>query len=239
MDILPAIDLLNGRCVRLIQGRYDRVIEYDDDPATVAKRFVDAGATWTHVIDLDGARHGKVSNLKALESIVATGLTVQFGGGIRDEQCVANALSHGASRVIIGTRALEDQEWFKTLVHRPESANRIALGLDARLGRLAIRGWTTETQQSAVAVAETCSGWPLSSIVYTDIARDGMMLGPNLDATRALTQSTEIPIIYSGGITDLEDVRQLAEIKLAGIVIGRALYEGMIELRDAIAFVRG
>lgn len=235
MDILPAIDLLNGRCVRLIQGRYDRVIDYDEDPVTVAKRFRDAGADRAHVIDLDGARHGQVSNLKSLEQIVTTGLRVQFGGGMRDEQVIAQAIEAGANRVIIGTKALEDPDWFKSIVDAPAYQDRIALGLDARLGKLATHGWTHLTEETAVAVAEACDGWPLGAIVYTDIARDGMMLGPNLQAIRALAQSTETPVVYSGGVTDLDDLRRLRDLGLDGVVIGRAIYESTIELSEALA----
>lgn len=239
MDILPAIDLLGGRCVRLVQGRYDRVIAYEDDPVAVGKRFREAGAQWAHVIDLDGARQGRVANLDALEAIVSqTGLQVQFGGGVRDESLINAALDAGAARVIVGTRALEDWDWLKAVTHEPKWRERIALGLDARLGRLAVRAWTTETEQTAIAVAEQVSSWPLAAIVYTDIARDGLMLGPNLEAIRVMAAGSHVPVIYSGGVTDLDDLRRLAELHLKGVVIGRALYEGMMELREALQLAR-
>ena len=239
MDVIPAIDLLEGRCVRLMQGRYDRVIEYEDDPVTVARRFHDAGATWTHVIDLDGARDGRAANLPALRSIVQeTGLKVQFGGGMRDEATIQAALDAGADRVIIGTRALEDWDWFRDVVHRPEFAEKLALGLDARMGKVATHGWTRPTEQTAVSVAESVAGWPLAAIIYTDIARDGLMLGPNLKAIRTLAGASPVSVTYSGGVTDLDDLRRLGESRLAGVVIGRAIYERAIDLAEALGVAR-
>ena len=235
MDILPAIDLLNGKCVRLIQGRYDRIVEYERDPVERATEFCQQGAIWLHVIDLDGARDGAISNLRALQAIVkTTGAKVEFGGGVRDEKAIADALEAGAERVIIGTRALEDWDWFKTVVNRPEYHGKIALGLDARLGKLAVRGWTADTEKTAIEVAEEVADWPLSAIVYTDIGRDGLLLGPNVDAIRALASVSGVPVVASGGVTDIEDVARLDEIDLMGVVIGRAIYEGAITLSDAL-----
>jgi phosphoribosylformimino-5-aminoimidazole carboxamide ribotide isomerase len=239
MEILPAIDLLGGKCVRLIQGRYDRVINYENDPLEVARRFRQAGATWLHVIDLDGARDGRVANLQTLRQIVtATQAQVEFGGGVRDEATIRAALEAGAKRVIIGTRALEDPDWFRTVAHAPEFAGRLALGLDARLGKLAVRGWTRDTERTAVDVARSIADWPVAAIVYTDIGRDGLLLGPNLEAIRLLASKSTIPIIASGGVTDLEDVQRLAALNIAGVVIGRAIYEQLIDLRDAIRLAR-
>lgn len=235
MDILPAIDLLEGKCVRLVQGRYDRVLQYQKDPVEVALQFARAGATWLHVIDLEGARDGKLANLDALRRILdAVQIQVQFGGGVRDEASVEAALRVGAQRVIVGTRALEDWDWFKGVAHQPAYARRIVLGLDARQGKLAVQGWTRETQKTAIEVAAAVAHWPLAAIIYTDIGRDGMLLGPNLDATRALAAMSAIPIIASGGVTDLDDVRRLRQLNLAGVVIGRAIYEGTLKLEDAL-----
>lgn len=239
MDILPAIDLLGGRCVRLIQGRYDRVIHYESDPVEIASRFCDAGATWLHVIDLDGARDGRIKNLGALREIVArTGAQVQFGGGVREEASIQAALEAGAERVIVGTRALGDPDWFESTACRPEYANRIALGLDARQGKLAVCGWTRQTERTAIDVAQAVTGWPLAAIVYTDIGRDGLLLGPNMRAIRALAAVSAVPVIASGGVAELDDVRCLAEINLGGVVIGRAIYEGSVALPDALAAAR-
>jgi phosphoribosylformimino-5-aminoimidazole carboxamide ribotide isomerase len=238
METLPAIDLLGGKCVRLIQGRYDRVIEYEGDPLEVAREFRAAGATWLHVIDLAGARDGRIENLPTLRQMVSqTGARVQFGGGVRDEAAIAAALEAGAERVIVGTRALQDWSWFQTVVHQPAYAGRIALGLDARLGKLAVHGWTRNTEQNAIDVARSTAGWPLATIVYTDIGRDGLLLGPNLRAIEALAAAAPGPVIASGGVSDLEDVRRLAGMNLAGIVIGRALYEHAIDLRAALAVI--
>jgi phosphoribosylformimino-5-aminoimidazole carboxamide ribotide isomerase len=235
MDILPAIDLLEGKCVRLVQGRYDRVIEYESDPLATAARFREAGATWFHVIDLDGARSGRVANLDTLRRIITqTGALAEFGGGVRDEETIRAALQAGAARVIIGTRALEDRNWFQKVVHAPEFAGRIALGLDARLGRLAVHGWTRDTARAAVDVACDVADWPLAAIVYTDIGRDGLLLGPNLEAIRLLAATSRIPVVASGGVTDLDDVRRLAALDLAGIVIGRAIYEQTLDLKEAL-----
>lgn len=235
MDILPAIDLLEGSCVRLIQGRYDRVIDYQANPIEVATRFREDGAMWAHVIDLDGARQGSVANIEALRQIVeVTGLKVQFGGGIREHSDIQAALDAGAERVIVGTRALEDWDWFREVVHSSDFAGRIALGLDAKLGRLAVQSWTTETERTSAEVAEEVSAWPLATIVYTDIARDGLMLGPNLDAIRVIANTSAIPVVYCGGVTDLDDVRRLSELKLSGVVIGRAIYENAIALDEAV-----
>jgi len=239
MDILPAIDLLEGRCVRLIQGRYDRVITYERDPVEVARGFQRDGAEWVHVVDLDGARAGWIANLDALRRIAATGLKVQFGGGIRDEETIRRALEAGAQRVIIGTRALEDFEWFRGVVGSEDFRGRIALGLDARMGKLAVRGWTEQTTRTAVEVAERVADWPLAAIVYTDIGRDGMLLGPNVEAIRTLAGVSRVPVIASGGVTELEDVHRLRQAGVAGVVIGRAIYEDMIALADALRTARG
>jgi phosphoribosylformimino-5-aminoimidazole carboxamide ribotide isomerase len=240
MDILPAIDLLGGRCVRLIQGRYDRVIQYESDPLDVARRFRDAGATWIHVVDLDGARNGRLDNLAVVRDIIArTGAQVEFGGGIRDEAAIRAALDAGAGRVIIGTRALEDWDWFRTVVHQPAYAGRIALGLDARVGMVTIRGRTQDAGRQATEVAADVRGWPLAMIVYTDIGRDGLLLGPNIHAIETLAAASPVRVGAAGGVSDLEDVRRLAQIKLAEIVIGRAIYEGAIQLTDALAVARG
>lgn len=240
MLILPAIDLLEGTCVRLVQGRYDRIIHYQRDPVAVASEFRDAGAEWLHVIDLDGARDGRVANIESLRSITrATRAKVEFGGGVRDEAAVDAALDAGASRVIIGTRALEDWDWFCDLAHQPRYAGKLALGLDARQGRLATRGWTQSSERRAAEVVEAVSEWPLSAIVYTDIGRDGLLLGPNFDAIRSVAALSRVPVIAAGGITDRDDVVRLSRFGLLGAVVGRAIYEGTLELDDALRAARG
>ncbi|MBU0639530.1 MAG: 1-(5-phosphoribosyl)-5-[(5-phosphoribosylamino)methylideneamino]imidazole-4-carboxamide isomerase [Planctomycetes bacterium] len=234
MDILPAIDLLAGKCVRLVQGHYDRVIEYERDPVEVANDFRQAGATWLHVVDLQGARCGELQNLDALKRLAATGARIEFGGGVRTEDAIRAALDAGAERVLIGTRALEDWAWFETVVHEPKFLNKVSLGLDARLGKLATHGWTIETERTAVELAEEVAAWPLATICYTDIGRDGMLLGPNIEAIRALASVSGVPVVAAGGVTDLEDVRRLAQLNLEGVVIGRAFYEKTLELKDVL-----
>jgi len=238
MEVLPAIDLLGTRCVRMIQGRYDRVIEYDRDAVEVAERFRAAGARWLHVVDLEGARNGRIENLATLRALATqTGLQVQFGGGVRDEAAIDAALAAGAARVIIGTRALEDWAWFERMAHRPDYAGRLALGLDARVGKLAVRGWTRDTERLATDVARALHDWPVT-IVYTDIGHDGLLLGPNLRAVRELRSAARVPVIAAGGVSDADDIRQLAAMELAGVVIGRALYEERLRLEDALAAAR-
>jgi phosphoribosylformimino-5-aminoimidazole carboxamide ribotide isomerase len=239
MEILPAIDLLGGKCVRLVQGHYDRVLEYERDPVECANCFRSAGAGWLHVIDLEGVRSGRIVNLDALQRIVATGARVEFGGGVRDEAAIQTALDAGAARVIIGTRALEDWQWFRSVVHDARFANRLSLGLDARLGKLATHGWTKDTERTAIELAEEVATWPLATICYTDIGRDGMLLGPNVEAIRALSSVSAVPVVASGGVTDLDDVRRLARLNLEGVVIGRALYERALDLKDVLAAARG
>jgi phosphoribosylformimino-5-aminoimidazole carboxamide ribotide isomerase len=240
MEILPAIDLLGGKCVRLVQGRYDRVIQYEAEPLETAERFRNAGAEWLHVIDLEGAREGKIENLAVLQSIVSrTGLNVEFGGGVRCEESIQAALDSGAKRVIVGTRALEDPEWFARVVQRSEYAGRLALGLDARLGKLCVRGWTRATQREATEVAASAAGWPLASIVYTDIGHDGMLLGPSIEAIERMLAASSVPVIAAGGVSDIEDVRRLRATGLAGVVIGRAIYESTVDLAEALRLARG
>ncbi len=238
MDILPAIDLRAGKCVRLIQGDYHRQIDYDDDPVAVAKRFVKDGAQWLHSVDLDGAKEGELKNLDPIRRIAQeTSLKIEVGGGIRTRETVNALLEVGVERVVIGTQAIEDWAWFEDLVREPAHANRIVLGLDAREGLLATHGWIKQTSRTAIDVAEAVADWPLAAIVYTDIARDGMLLGPNIEALRTLVDVAEVPVIAAGGVTDINDVKQLATMRLGGIIIGRAIYEGTLTLPDALAAV--
>ena len=240
MDILPAIDLRDGKCVRLLQGDYSKQIDYSDDPLAVARQFEQAGAVWLHVVDLDGAREGKSCNLPTIERIVShTTMRVEVGGGLREFQAIETLIDAGVIRCIVGTRALEDWAWFTDLVQRPQCKNRIALGLDARDGRLAVRGWTEQMQQTAIEVAQRVAGWPLAAIIYTDIARDGMLQGPNVEATRQMAEKSKISVIASGGVTTIEDVRKLIELPIGGIIIGRSLYEKKIDLTEAIRLAGG
>ncbi|MBN2212371.1 MAG: 1-(5-phosphoribosyl)-5-[(5-phosphoribosylamino)methylideneamino]imidazole-4-carboxamide isomerase [Sedimentisphaerales bacterium] len=236
MDIFPAIDLRSGKCVRLVQGDYERQIDYSEDPVAQAKAFKAEGARWLHIVDLDGARDGTHFNLDTLLSLrQATDLHLQVGGGIRNERAVQNLLQIGIGRVVIGTRALQEPKWFEGLVGRcPE---RIVLGLDARDGKVATHGWTKTSDVTVEEMVRRVNDWPLAAIVYTDISRDGMLVGPNLEATRRLAENCSVPVIASGGVGELEHIRQLAQLPLAGIIIGRALYDKKFTLADAIAIV--
>lgn len=240
MDILPAIDLREGKCVRLLQGDYEKQIDYADDPVAVARQFEEAGAHWVHVVDLDGARLGRPCNLPTIERIIKeTGLQVEIGGGLREFADVEALLSLGAARCVVGTKALEDWAWFEELVDRPACRDHVALGLDAREGKLAVHGWTQKMEATAIQVAERVAEWPLAAIIYTDIGRDGMLLGPNIESVKVLAEYSAIPVIASGGVTDISDVQLLSKLPLSGIIIGRAIYERELDLADAIATVAG
>ena len=236
MEILPAIDVREGKCVRLLQGDYTRQIDYRDDPVAQALQFEQAGANWLHVVDLDGARAGSMKNRSVIEKIAAaTNLKVQVGGGIRDERVAADLLGMGVTQVVIGTRALEEPDWFEKLVL--DYPCKIVLGLDAREGKISTRGWTKTSAITAAELAEKVNDWPLAAIVYTDIARDGMLTGPNLEATRQLAENCRVPIIASGGVSSLNDIKQLARLPLLGVIVGRALYEGKFTLPEALAVI--
>ena len=236
MDILPAIDLRSGKCVRLLQGDYARQIDYGDDPVTQAQAFQDAGAKWLHVVDLDGALHGRMHNQAVIARILAaTDLQVQVGGGIRREETVSQLLQLGVRQVVIGTRALEDMEWFEQIART--YSRQIVLGLDARQGKVATRGWKQESDITVQQMSKSVSDWPLAAIVYTDIACDGMLTGPNVDMTGQLATNCPVPIIASGGVGTLDHIRDLARLPIKGIIVGRALYEGNFTLPEALTIV--
>jgi phosphoribosylformimino-5-aminoimidazole carboxamide ribotide isomerase len=234
MLILPAIDLRGGRCVRLRQGRYDDETVFDEDPVAVARRFEAAGAEWLHVVDLDGARAGRSENLDTVRRIVrAVGTPVEVGGGIRTTGAAGDILEMGVARVIVGTRAIREPEWLRALAAKFPA--RVALGLDARGGLVAVEGWENPTVRTAADVLADIDGLALAAIIYTDIARDGMMAGPNVEATAEVVKATRLPVIASGGVTTVEDVKRLKAVGVAGAIIGRALYEGRIRLEAALA----
>ena len=237
MEVIPAIDLVRGECVRLIQGEYHRQITYEDDPVKQARVFVDAGADWLHIIDLDGARMGKPVNLEAISAIIS-GVDMKFelGGGIRDEDAIQQMLDIGIDRMIIGTSAVSRFEWFCEMAEK--FPGKLVLGLDARGSKVATSGWTQESQQELWAFAAKASNLPLAAIIYTDITRDGMMSGPNFERTKALVDAVEVPIIAAGGITEIGDIVKLRDHGVSGAIVGRALYEGRLDLAEAIKIGR-
>ena len=234
MKILPAIDLRGGKVVRLERGDYDLQTTYGDDPAAIAKVFADAGAEWIHIVDLDAAKSGRPANTGAIRAIRdAVDIRLELGGGMRDEQTIRLVLDAGVDRVIVGSAALRDLQWFEQLVAADDLAGRVVLGLDAREGMLAADGWTTQTERTALEVAQRASDWPLAGIVYTDIARDGMLTGVNIAATADLISVTDVPVIASGGVASLDHLLACKEIGCWGAIVGKAWYEGLIDLERA------
>jgi phosphoribosylformimino-5-aminoimidazole carboxamide ribotide isomerase len=237
MQIYPAIDLRGGRCVRLKQGDYAQETVFDNDPVAVARRWERQGADWLHLVDLDGAKAGKPANADAVQRIrEAVSIPCQFGGGLREDRHIEEAFAWGVERVVLGTRALKDPAWLREVCGR--FPGRIVLGLDARGGRVATHGWLETSELTAVEVARQVSAWPLAAIVYTDINKDGMLEGPNFDALGEVRDAARVPVIASGGVTTADDVKKLAALRLSGCIIGRALYEGRIDLTTALAATR-
>jgi phosphoribosylformimino-5-aminoimidazole carboxamide ribotide isomerase len=237
VQIYPAIDLRGGRCVRLRQGDFNRETDFGGDPAEMALRWVRHGATFLHLVDLDGAREGRPVNGASVQAIIATAkVPCQLGGGLREESHIVDALEQGVTRIILGTKALQDPAWCEAMCRK--FPGRIVLGLDARDGKLATAGWLHSSDQSAVDVMHRCASWPLAAVVFTDISKDGMLDGPAVESTAELAAVTSIPVIASGGVTTIDDVARLAGRGIAGCIIGRALYEGRIDLSRAIQIAR-
>ena len=239
MDVLPAIDLRGGKVVRLQQGNYDQQTTYADDPVAVAKGFIDTGTKWIHVVDLEAARTGRLINTESVREIcqaaLAAGVNVQNGGGIRNLQVIQTLLGAGISRLVIGSAALKNWAWFEQLLAGDDVDNeRLALGLDARGGLVAAEGWTEQLDQLAVDLARRVSGSGLGAIVYTDIERDSMLTGVNVEATAELVAATDVPVVASGGLSSLDDIRQCHQIGCSGVILGKALYEGQVDLGDAL-----
>lgn len=241
MTIYPAIDLKGGRCVRLTQGRADQETVYAENPAAVAAEFRAAGSEWVHVVDLDGAFAGEPANLAAVQAIVAVGMKVELGGGLRSREAVARVLAAGVSRAVIGTRAAESETFVRELV--AEFGDRIAIGIDAKEGKVAVKGWVDTTALGAVALAQRMDALGVTTIIYTDIGTDGMLTGPNFAAQEIMLQSVKARVIASGGVSRREDVVKLTELShryanLDGVIVGKALYEGRVQLPDLLAITR-
>jgi len=238
MQIYPAIDLRGGQCVRLKQGDYAQETVFGADPAEMARRWVSEGATYLHLVDLDGAKEGHPVNGRSIRAIVkAANVPCQLGGGLRMVDDIKLALSWGLARVIVGTKALQSPAWLMQMAQ--EFPGRIALGIDARAGKVATQGWLDVSEISALDLARQCARPPLSAIIYTDISRDGMMQGANVSAMAEMAAAVAIPVIASGGVTTLDDVKQLQAAGLAGAIVGRALYEGSLKLHEVLAIVSG
>jgi phosphoribosylformimino-5-aminoimidazole carboxamide ribotide isomerase len=236
-EVIPAIDLLEGRCVRLAQGDYERATVYSDDPAEVARAFAAAGCKRLHVVDLDGAREGTPRNGAAIEAVVkaTTPLPVQLGGGLRTLEAVTRVLDAGVERAILGTAALRDPELVREAAAR--HPGQIAVGLDARSGRVAVSGWLETSDARVADVARLFEDAGVAALIYTDIARDGMLTGPDIEGSAALADTLSIPVIASGGVGSLDDVRRAAACRergIAGVIVGRALYTGDVSLDRAL-----
>jgi phosphoribosylformimino-5-aminoimidazole carboxamide ribotide isomerase len=234
MQIWPAIDLRGGKCVRLRQGDYQQETVFAEHPAAVARQFAGAGAQHLHIVDLEGAREGLPVNLPSVQEILAEiDIECELGGGIRDEQSIRELLEFGLSRLVIGTSALVEPDWFQETCRK--YPGKLVLGIDARNGKVATDGWLNTSDVSAIDLARKFSTEPLAAIIYTDIATDGMLAGPNIAAMAEMQAAVDVPVIASGGVTTVADVSRLAAAGLAGCIIGRALYEGTLKLEEALA----
>ena len=233
MDILPAIDLIDGKCVRLIQGEYNKKITYKDDPLAQAKEFCDAGAEWLHIVDLDGAKLGKPMNAEVVARIAKeVPMKIELGGGVRNEEAIIQLLEAGVTRLILGSSAIKQFDWFTEMSQK--YPQRLVLGLDARGSNLATEGWLDQGSQSILDFAKQAADLPLAAIIYTDISKDGMLDGPNVERTKQLVEAVNLPIVAAGGVTTVEDIKTLKTAGIAGAIIGRALYEGSITLTEAL-----
>jgi phosphoribosylformimino-5-aminoimidazole carboxamide ribotide isomerase len=238
LDLYPAIDLLEGRCVRLYQGDYDRDTTYGDDPVAQAKEFVSQGAPWVHMVDLDAARTGRPENRELIAAVAAAvDVPVQAGGGVRHDEAADSLLEAGVRRVVVGTAALEDPAWVRRLAAR--HPGQVAVGLDARDREVAVRGWTEGSGRDLVEVAREFEDVGVDALVVTEIGRDGTLSGPALDQLAAVLRVTSLDVVASGGVGSLDDLVSLAGVavgsrRLAGVIVGRALYEGAFTVAEAV-----
>ncbi len=239
MEVIPAIDLLEGRCVRLYQGDYSLSQVFNENPVDVAKQWLEQGATRLHVVDLDGAKAGKVVNLGAIEAIAqAVSIPIQVGGGLRSQESVQQLLNIGVQRVILGTIAVEQPQLVQQLCQ--EFPGQIIIGIDARNGKVATRGWLETSEVFATQLAVRMQELGAAAVIYTDIHRDGTLTGPNLEALRELANAIDIPVIASGGVSSITDLLSLLALEpqgVTGAIVGRALYTGDISLKEAVQAV--
>ncbi|GHT25546.1 1-(5-phosphoribosyl)-5-[(5-phosphoribosylamino) methylideneamino] imidazole-4-carboxamide isomerase [Planctomycetales bacterium] len=242
MQIFPAIDIRGGQCVRLKQGDYRQETVYGNNPAEQGFQWCSLGARHLHIVDLDGAKDKKPVNRQTVIEIVRKieehfgqyTVEIEVGGGIRNEETIRDYLKQGISRIVIGTLALKEPEWFRTMTQL--FPNQLVLGIDAKNGNVATEGWLETSQTSAVELAKMFNDLPLAALVYTDIAKDGMMAGPNVPEMLAMSEAVPFPVVASGGVSTLDDVRSLKEAGIPACIIGKALYERTISLEDALLF---
>ncbi len=232
MIIYPAVDISKGKCVRLYQGRADRETVFSDDPVEVAQRWIGEGASYVHVVDLDGAFCGSPQNLSTVERIASLGVPIQLGGGIREEENISAAFGSGCWRVILGTRAVLEPDWFEDMSSKYRG--KLAVSIDARGAMAAVKGWVEKSQISVEEVMKRLAAAKPAAFIYTDISRDGTLEGPNVPGVRRILERASAPLIVAGGIASLNDIRVLASLQLHGVIIGKALYTGDIVLADAI-----
>ena len=238
MNIIPAIDLIGGQAVRLMKGDYNKVTVYSNDPTEVAKGFQRQGAKFLHIVDLDGAKEGSTANFDTIRSIVNnTELSVEVGGGIRNMETVRKYISIGVDRVIIGTAAVKDPEFLAEAVR--EFPDNVAVGIDIKDGMVAIKGWTELSEYSCFDFCEKMQKAGVKTIICTDVSKDGMMMGTNLELYAELQSRYDMNITASGGVSTLDDVKKLTEMGLYGAILGKALYTGAIDLCDALKVARG
>ncbi|MBW1840976.1 MAG: 1-(5-phosphoribosyl)-5-[(5-phosphoribosylamino)methylideneamino]imidazole-4-carboxamide isomerase [Deltaproteobacteria bacterium] len=240
MIIIPAVDIKNGRCVRLLQGRMDSETVFSNDPAAMARRWEDEGAEIIHVVDLDGAVGRRPQNVDTIRKIIeAVNVPVQVGGGIRNKETIRMYMDIGVGKVIIGTEAIRNPALVEAACR--EFPDQIVVGIDARNGKVAIEGWTETTAVEASDLAKTFENSGVAAINFTDIYRDGMQTGPNIEETRRLAESVSIPVVASGGVSTIDDIINLIPLKkagLAGVITGKALYEGTLKLKEAIEILK-
>jgi phosphoribosylformimino-5-aminoimidazole carboxamide ribotide isomerase len=238
MIVIPAIDLKDGKCVRLLQGKKEEVTVYSDDPAAMARHWVSQGAELLHVVDLDGAFTGEQKNFDKIKAIRdAIDIPIEVGGGLRNIEKIEELIGLGINRTIIGTSAAEDHEMVKNACEK--FPGRVIVGIDAKDGKVAVKGWVEVTELDAIDFAKAMQSLGAAGVIYTDISRDGMLTGPNIDAMAKMVKAVKIPVIASGGVSKIEDIKNLMKIEnLWGIITGKALYSGAMDLKEAIKVVR-
>ena len=233
MIIYPAVDVKEGRCVRLVQGEFDKVTVYSDNPVEMALKWEQLGAQYLHVVDLDGARTGHVQNIPTIsEMAVKLGIPLQMGGGIRTIEMIETILCKGIHRVILGTSAVKDPNLVKNALK--SFGDSIAIGIDAKDGMVAIEGWAKTSEFTAIGFAKKMEELGAKTIIYTDISRDGMLAGPNLKAMEEMVNAVGIEVIASGGVSNIDDIKNLKEVGVSGAIVGKALYTGDLDLKEAI-----